>query len=138
MPGEESTAIAYRIMDEMFTRGWLEAANEIYATDHVSHDAANPGVDGPEAMKHLVAGYREAFPDLEITVEDVISSGEKVVIRWVARGTHKGTLVNIAPTSRQIVVTGMHILRMQKGKVQEEWVNWDTLGMMQQLGVVGE
>jgi len=125
-------------MDELFTRGWLEVADEIYAVDHVSHDAVNPGMDGPEAMKHFVAGYREAFPDLEMIVEDVIASGEKVVVRWVARGTHRGTLVNLSPTGRQVVVTGMHILRVQDGKVQEDWVNWDTLGMMQQLGVVSE
>ena len=72
------------------------------------------------------------------TVEDVIVEGEKVVARYSAQGTHKGDLSGIAPTGKQVTVCRVTIARFANGKVVEGWVNWDALGLMQQLGVVPE
>jgi len=79
-----------------------------------------------------------AFPDLRLTVEDIIAEGETVVARWSCRGTHKGDLNGIAPTGKQFNVTGVSIARFTNGKMSEGFVNWDALSLMQQLGVVLE
>jgi predicted ester cyclase len=80
--------------------------------------------------------YLTAFPDLHLTIEDLIAEGDKVVDRQTARGTHQGTFMGIPPTGKQITVTAMNISRIVGGKIVEHWVELDTLGMLQQLGVV--
>ena len=80
--------------------------------------------------------YRIAFPDVHFTIDDLIAEGERVVIRWTVTGTHKGELQGIAPTGKHVTVTGMVMSRFVKGKVEEDWINFDALGLLQQLGVV--
>ncbi len=82
------------------------------------------------------ASYRTAFPGNQLTVEDYLAEGDTVVSRWTGRGTHKGDLMGIAPTGKQVTVTGISIQRIANGKIVEEWSNYDMLGMLQQLGVV--
>jgi predicted ester cyclase len=78
----------------------------------------------------------DSFSDLHFTVEDMVAEGDKVVYRYSVRGTHKGSFMGIAPTGEQFAVTGIHIYRVADGKLQEEWENWDMLGLMRQLGVI--
>jgi predicted ester cyclase len=80
--------------------------------------------------------YRTAFPDLQIPIEDVIAEGDRVVTRWTTRGTHQGELMGAAPTGNQLTVTGILIDRVSGGKIEEEWVDYDTLHLMQQIGAV--
>jgi predicted ester cyclase len=80
--------------------------------------------------------YLTGFPDLQTTVEDLVAEGEKVVGRWAGRATHSGPFMNIPPTGKQVTVAGIAIVRLEGGKIVEEWVNFDALGMMQQLGVI--
>ena len=87
-------------------------------------------------QKKRVTLYRNAFPDLRFNVEDLIAEGESVTARWSCRGTHKAELNGIAPTGKQITISGISVVRFSSGKMVEGWVNWDALGMMQQLGVV--
>jgi predicted ester cyclase len=82
--------------------------------------------------------YRNAFPDIRLTIEDMLAEGETVVARWSCRGTHKGELNGIAPTGKQFNITGISIARFTNGKMFEGYINWDALGLMQQLGVVPE
>ena len=82
--------------------------------------------------------YRNAFQDLRLTVEELLSDGETITARWSCRGTHKGELNGIAPTGKQIAITGISIARFAGGKMVEGWVNWDALGLMRQLGAVAE
>ncbi|HLI09773.1 MAG TPA: ester cyclase [Ktedonobacteraceae bacterium] len=135
MSTEANVAVARRVFDDLFSQGKLDAADEIYAPDHTSHDAQAPGVNGAAAMKHYIGMYRAAFPDLHMAVDDIVAEGDKVVIRWTARGTHRGELMGVPPTGKQAVVTGINIIRVKDGRVAEEWINWDTLGLLQQLGV---
>jgi predicted ester cyclase len=79
---------------------------------------------------------RTAFPDMHITIEDIITEGDKLVQRWVAQGTHKGELMGIVPTGKQVTITGINISRIVGGKLVEDWTEADMLGMMQQLGVI--
>ena len=80
--------------------------------------------------------YRSAFPDLRLTIDDLIAEGDKVVARWTAQGTNTGELMDMPPTGKESKVTGISILRISRGKVVEQRANWDTMGMLQQLGVV--
>jgi steroid delta-isomerase-like uncharacterized protein len=80
--------------------------------------------------------YRNAFPDVQLSIEDQVAEGDKVVTRWIGRGTHQGELMGVAPTGNQVRVDGMTISRIEDGKIIEEWEIYDALGMMQQLGAI--
>ncbi len=134
---EQNKAIARRDLEEVWHNKNLSVVDEIYSSEYVRHDPADPQeIRGIEGYKQLVTMYLNALPDTRFTIEDQIAEGDKVVTRWTARGTHKGDLMGIAPTGKQITVTGMGIQRIVGGKVVEEWANWDTMGLMQQLGVI--
>jgi steroid delta-isomerase-like uncharacterized protein len=133
----DTKAIARRFLEEAFNSGNLDVVDELVAPEFVNHDAAlpEPGV-GIEAAKASITGYREAFPDLRLTIEQQLAEGEYVTTRWSARGTHQGNLMGMAPTGKQATVTGITIDRIVDGRFVESWTNWDTLGLMQQLGVI--
>lgn len=133
----ENKAIARRLYEDLWNKGNLAVADEISAANYVHHDPATPDVGrGPEGLKQLITMYRTAFPDVYFTIDDLIAEGGQVVTRWTARGTHKGALMGISATGKQVTVTGIGILRIAGGKIEEGWENWDAIGMMQQLGVV--
>jgi steroid delta-isomerase-like uncharacterized protein len=136
LSAEENKAVTRRFLEEIFTAGNLALVEELFAPDYVLHDPSVPQeVRGPEGMKQYVAMYRAAYPDTRFTIEDQIAEGDEVVTRWVGRGTHQGELMGIAPTGRVVTVTGIEIDRIAGGKIEETWVSYDALGMMQQLGV---
>ena len=134
---EENKAIVRQQEEELFTQGNLDAADEVYAPDYVGHDPSNSEeVRGLEAAKRAASDYRQAFPDLRVTVEDLIAEGDRVAARLRFRGTHLGELDGIAPTGRRVDCTGIVISRIEEGKIAEDWANFDDLGMMQQLGLI--
>jgi steroid delta-isomerase-like uncharacterized protein len=134
---EENKAIARRWMEELWSQGNAGVADEIIAPTYAVHDPGTPGrAGGVEGEKHTVAMYRTVFPDLRFTMEEVIGEGDRVVVRWTARGTHRGELRGAAPTGKPVVITGISILGVANGKIAEHRLNWDTLGMLQQLGVI--
>lgn len=137
MQPEENKTVVRRFLEEIFTAGNLELVDELFAPDYVLHDPVLPDeVRGPEGMKRYVSMYRAAYPDTRFTIEDQIAEGDEVVTRWTGQGTHEGELMGISPTGKQVTVTGIEVDRVSGGKIQETWVNYDALGMMQQLGVV--
>jgi len=134
---EENKTVIRRFLKEVFEGGNLELVDELFAPDYVLHDPAVPDeVRGPEGIKQYVSMYRSAYPDTRFTVEDQISEGDRVVTRWTGQGTQQGELMGISPTGNQVTVTGIEFDRVSEGKMQETWVNYDALGMMQQLGVL--
>jgi steroid delta-isomerase-like uncharacterized protein len=136
---EENKAIVGRVWEEIFIRGNLDKADEFFAPDYVNHDpAAREDRHGPEELRQFLSMYRNAFPDMQFTIEDVIAEGDEVVVRWTLRGTHQGELIGIPPTDNQVTVTGMSIERVSGDKIVETWDNYDALGLMQQLGVIPE
>jgi steroid delta-isomerase-like uncharacterized protein len=82
--------------------------------------------------------YLGAFPDAEVTIEDQLAEGDKVVTRWTGRGTHQGELMGVPPSGNRVEVPGITISRIEGGKIVEEWENYDALGMMQAIGAVPE
>jgi len=134
---EENKALARRFIEEGFSTGNLALADEIIAPNFVNYDPGTPPLpSGPEGYKQLVTAYRTGYPDLQLSVEDLIAEGDKVGVRWTARGTHTGQLGDIPPTGKQATITGISVLTIAGGKVAAQNTNWDTLGMLQQLGVV--
>ena len=134
---ETNKAISRRVIEEIFNEGKLEIADELIAPDFVGYDPALPEpMRGPDGVKQQAAGYRAAFSDMRLTIEDDIAEGDRVVTRWTARGTHDGELFGIQPTGKETTVTGVSIDRIIDGRLVETWNNWDTLGLLQQLGAV--
>ncbi len=122
--------------EEVWGKGNLAVVDELSDENVLNHNPQVPLLKGREAFKQLVLTYRTAFPDLHITIEDQIVEGDKVVIRFTARGTHKGNLMDIPPTGKQMTTSGITVSRVVNGKFVESWTDFDALGMLQQLGVV--
>lgn len=126
-----------RVIEEIFGAGKYDLADDLLRADAIGHDPALPEpVHGPDGLREAAKGYRAAFPDLKLEVAQAIADGDLVAIRWTARGTHKGDLFGISGTGKQATVTGITIDRYADGKIAESWTNWDTLGLLQQLGAV--
>ncbi|MCA9860972.1 MAG: ester cyclase [Thermomicrobiales bacterium] len=109
---------------------------QTHAPAHVSH---LPGGDhyGPEGVRIDIAGFLEAFPDLHIVLEEIYDAGEAVAYRFRATGTHLGAFLGFAPTGRAVQIDGLGIDRLENGKFIERWVQFDSFGLLQQLGVFG-
>ena len=134
---EENKAVARRAFEDHFNTGNFDLAKEIFTADYVNHDPSLPDFgSGPEAANQAARLYRDAFPDARITVEDQVAEGDRVATRWSARGTHQGELVGVAPTGNRVEITGITISRIEGGKIAEDWINYDALGMMQQVGAI--
>jgi steroid delta-isomerase-like uncharacterized protein len=134
---EHNKAIVRRLFTELWNNGNLSMADEVFAPNYAHYDPSMPDFGrGPDSEKKRAALYRAAFPDLHLTIEDVIAEGETVMTRWSCRGTHKGDLNGIAPTGKHVTISGVTVARVSNGKIVEGYVNWDALGLMQQLGVV--
>ena len=137
MSVKENKALALRGIEEVWNQGKLDVVDELYAPDYVYHDPGNPqGWHGQEGIRQAVSTYRAAYPDLHFAVEDVVAEGDRVVLRWTGTGTHQGNLMGIPPTGKHVTTPGMNLIRYEAGKAVEEWSGWDTLGMMQQIGVI--
>jgi steroid delta-isomerase-like uncharacterized protein len=133
----DNKAIARRFIEDGFNTGNLAAADEFIAASFSNHDPGTPPLpSGPEGYRQLISVYRTAYPDLHMTADDLIVEGNKVVVRWTARGTNTGKLGDMPPSGKQATVNGISILAISDGKVTDQWANWDTLGMLQQLGVI--
>ena len=125
-----------RIFVEGLNRGDVSRADEAFAPDCIVHitGIAEP-VRGVEAWKQVVGAVLAAFPDIRFTVDEQIASGDRVAMRWHARGTHRGALGALPPTGRSIAIDGVIFDHVVDGKVVERWEQWDESVMLQQLGV---
>ena len=136
---EQNKAIVRRLFEELWNKGNLSVADQLFSPNYAHHDPSTPDFGrGPESERKRATLYRTAFPDLHLTIEDIIAEDETVMARWSCRGTHKGDLSGIAPTGKQVTISGVSIARFSGSKMAEGWINWDALGLMQQLGVVPE
>jgi predicted ester cyclase len=106
------------------------------ATNIVWHDANGQDIRGLKDFKKYMDEMYEAFPDIHWTIDDMIVEGDKAVIRYTVTGTHKRELMGIPATNKKITLVALEMDRIVGGKLVEGWIRLDTLGMMQQLGVV--
>jgi steroid delta-isomerase-like uncharacterized protein len=133
----ENKAIVRRLYEEVWNKRKLEVVNELISPSHALQGPNIFGSSvGPEAYKRQVSRFLEGYPDLRWTIENTIAEEDKVVACWTISGTHKGDFMGVPATNKKISVDGMTIHHIAGGKIMDSHSNWDTLGMMQQLGAV--
>ena len=136
MTARRNKALVRRWLEEVWGKGNLAVVDEMAGADFVWHWAP-PGVGNDrEGYKRFLKLDFEAFADVSCATEDIVADGDRVASRWTWRGTHKGGFMGVAPTGKQVVLTGICINRFVGGKIVEEWGEMDMMGMMQQLGAV--
>jgi coenzyme F420-reducing hydrogenase beta subunit/predicted ester cyclase len=135
---EQNKQSVQRLLDEAFSQGNLGVVDEVTSQESVGHDPAQPAdTQGPAETRETIAGYRDAFPDLEVSIAAQYADGDVVITSWIATGTQEGELWGIEPTGRQATISGITIdLFDDGGMIMESWTNWDTLGLLQQLGAI--
>ena len=136
MSTEQNKALIRRFYEEVLNKKNTAVIDELLDPNQVNHSLP-PGMPADlEGSKQFIGMFLTGFPDLHFTVEDMIAEGDTVVARLTARGTHQGAFMGIPPTGKHVTVTAIDISRMAGGKSVEHWIEMDTLGMMQQLGVI--
>lgn len=136
MSTEENKASFRRYVEEAWNKGNVDIMDELMAAHYARHMAISAPPLTREGQKQRILGFRRAFPDLRLTIEDMVAEGEKVSIRITLRGTHQGEFMRVAPTGKQIVVGVVDVARFEDGKVVEQWGQSDLLGLLQQLGAI--
>jgi steroid delta-isomerase-like uncharacterized protein len=133
----DSQTLVRSAIEQIYNRGNLNLADEIAASHYVAHDSTFTDTGtGSMGLKNHAKALRTAFPDLHLNIEDMHSDGETVTTRLTAQGTHKGTLLNVRATGRSVTTTGILVSHVTNGKLTETFMNWDALGVLQQLGAV--
>jgi len=136
---EEDNKAVIRRWIEAYNNRDMQAEADVLDPGYVAHVPAAPGpLEGLEAWRKFTAAFVEAFPDLRLTVEDILSEGDKVAARVAFHGTHRGEFQGIAPTGKEVAFSSIEVNRVVGGKVEEHWVELDLLGLMQQLGAIPE
>jgi steroid delta-isomerase-like uncharacterized protein len=129
-------AVVRRFYEEMNNDRNNAIAPELFTADHAFHDPQISAGDGPEGVVATVTTYQVGL-DGHWRIDDIFSSGDKVVVRWTGEGTHVGDVNGMPATGKKVLdISAISIHRMDKGKIAETWEVWDTLGFLQQLGVV--
>jgi steroid delta-isomerase-like uncharacterized protein len=137
MSTETNKALVRRWIEDGWNAGQLALIDELYTPNVVQHDPGSPvPVTSSAALKGYVGAFLTAFPDLHFTIDDLMAEADKVLWRFTSQATHTGPLMNIPPTGKRAIVTGMVLFRVESDKIAEVWVNVDTLGMLQAIGVI--
>lgn len=123
-------------VNDILVEGNFDRIDEYLAVDYVEHTQAVPEpIAGREEIREYYAGMRSAFPDLDVTIQDLIAEGNKVVQRSRQGGTHEGVFMDFEPTGNTWEVPGIVIYRIEAGTIVESWAQADIVGMMEQLGI---
>jgi steroid delta-isomerase-like uncharacterized protein len=133
---EENKARFRLLFEEMFNKGNLSAAEEAFAPDLVFYSPTQPEpTRGIEGFKQFPAMLRAGFPDIHVTIDELIGEDDIVMSRWSWRGTHTGNFLGIPPTGKQAAGRGIEMYRFADGKIHEIWLEVDALGVLQELGI---
>jgi steroid delta-isomerase-like uncharacterized protein len=131
---EANKAVVRRLFEECLNRHNPHLYSELFSD--VVYRAPALGELRNEEHRHFLLSLFAGFPDAHWVIEDQVAEGQRVVTRWAFAGTHSGTFMGIDATGRQVQITGICMDRIASGKIVEEWEEWDTLGMMQQLALL--
>jgi steroid delta-isomerase-like uncharacterized protein len=135
MSAEENKAIIRRVFEEGLNQRRLDLFDALLAPTYVNHNMPAP-TPGPAGFKAVIGMFLSAFPDISITVEDVLAEGDRVATRGTFRGTHQGEFMGVPPTGKAVAVSYIDLWRLEGGRAVENWVQMDLLGLMQQLGAI--
>jgi steroid delta-isomerase-like uncharacterized protein len=133
---EQKKQTIRRFWEEVFNNRNLDMIDDLVTTDYAYHGPAGQEIRGAEGLKQFLGMYFNAFPDMKVEIQDIFGEGEKIVSRVMGRGTHKGDLIGIPPTGKQVAIMVICTNRFEGGKIAEDWELFDMFGMMQQLGVI--
>jgi predicted SnoaL-like aldol condensation-catalyzing enzyme len=136
MSTEENKSLARRYVEQVLNEGNLNALDDFASPNYKRYLSPTAAPLTPEVQKQRLAGLRAAFPDIHLTIDDVIAEGDRVALRMTLNGTHQGTLQGIAPTGKPVTVFAFDVIRIENGKFIEHWGGPDLLSMLQQLGAV--
>ena len=132
---QQNEAVVRRVIEEGWNRGNLTVVDDCLA-DAYTQEGPLETVRGPEGQKAQIAKYRAAFPDCHLQIDELISAGDRVVVRYTYSGTQRGELAGIPPTGRSVIGHGIDLLHLVDGRIVASYSQWDALGLMQQLGVL--
>jgi predicted ester cyclase len=132
----ENEDVVRRFIEELWNGGELSVAEVLIASAHVHH-LGDTDYHGPEGVKGLVVWLRTAFPDLRFAIDDVVSDGDRVVLRWTASGTHLGSGFEVPPTGRRVEWIGTDWFRIVSGQICEVWAIADSGALHDQLRSTG-
>lgn len=135
----DNASLIRRWFEEVWNRGREEAIDELFDEEGVAHGLAGETGEplrGASGFKPFFRRFREAFPEIEVVVEDTVSEGDKVAARCTVRGQHRGDSLGIKATDSPVEFDGICIVRIEGGKIVEAWNNFDFMSMFQQLGAL--
>lgn len=136
---EEYKTLLHKWFEEVWNKGREEAIDEMFAADGVAYglnDAEGNPIRGVENFKVLHRAFRSAYPDMQITVEDTVTEGDKIAARCTVRAKHAGEGLGIAPTNQPVEFTGLSIVKIKDGKIVEAWNEFDFMKMYRQVGAL--
>jgi steroid delta-isomerase-like uncharacterized protein len=136
MSSEANKAVVRRFYDEVVSGGRMDLIAEMIAPNWVNHDPSLPPFEGVEGARQLLGSFPHSFPDFQVTYEDLIAEGDRVSLRQHLTGTQQGEFMGIPATGRSVAIDAMAVHRVVDGKITDNWVIFDALGLMQQLGVL--
>jgi steroid delta-isomerase-like uncharacterized protein len=131
----ETEAVVRRFYEEMNNGRKNELAPELFTPDHVMHDPQVPAGKGPQGMVEVISAYQDGVEG-HWEIEEIFSTGDRVVVRWTGSGKHVGEINGVPATGKAVRVDAISIHRMGDSKIAETWEVWDTLTFLQQIGVV--
>ena len=132
----ENNAVAVRMFEGAWNKGDFSGIDELSKSDAVDHSPLGSET-GSEGFKKIIGMFRGGMPDLKMSIQDEIYSGDRVVHSWKIEGEHSGTpLFGVPADGKDITLTGITIVRLEDGKIAERWTQLDQLGLLQQLGVI--
>ncbi|MGW8249365.1 MAG: ester cyclase [Anaerolineales bacterium] len=132
----DAASLVRLIFEQAFNQGDLDVVDDLVAADVTAHFESWGIPASRLGFKQMIANLRSAFPDLHCTVEDEIIQGDKFAARWMMSGSHQGSFFGNLPTRRRIEVQGFIFTCIVEGKIGENWILIDQMGLLQQLGVV--
>ena len=135
----ESMAVLHRWFEEVWNKGREEAIDEMFADEGIAHglvDENGQELRGPAGFKPFFQKFRDAFPDMEIAIDDCITEGDMAAVRCTVRARHTGKGLGVAATGNPVEFTGMCIVRVRDGKIVEAWNNFDFLSLNRQVGLI--
>jgi steroid delta-isomerase-like uncharacterized protein len=136
MTTHQNKDVVRQWVESGWNRGDFSAMDELYTADYLPNWMLPGFPKSAEGLRQFVTTFRQGMPDLHLAIEDMVADGDRVAWRFTATGTHTGELLGIPLTNRPVNADGIVIARFEGGRYGEDWVNFDQLGMFQQLGVI--
>jgi predicted ester cyclase len=134
MRAEENRSLVRRYVEEVLNDGKLELLDDLVLPKYKRYLLPTASPLTAAAQKQRLAGFHAAFPDLHLTIEDLIADGDLVAVRMTLHGTHQGNFQGLAPTNKHVSVFAVDVVRIQDGRFREHWGGPDMLPLLQQLG----